>query len=121
MLKLHETWTNLTHSRVPDRSMKQFRSVDKDHSKGSTGTHLANQSQSHADPEIFFRHKARAETRETGEDLTDGEDGSAAANVDCEENDEVGQDLHPGHQASPLEQVLLAGVEAQAVEAHRDH
>ena len=101
--------------------MEQFCSVDKDHSKGSTGSHLTNQSQSHADPEIFFRHKARAETREAGEDLTDGENGSAASDVDGEEDDEVGQDLHPGHQASPLEQVLLARVEAEAVEAHRDH
>ena len=101
--------------------MEQLAGVDEYNGKGSAGPHLAHQGEGHPDPEVGLGDKTRGEAREAGQDLADGEDGSPASDIDGEEDDEVGQDLHPGHKTRPLEQVLLARVEAQSVEAHRDH
>ena len=98
--------------------MEQLAGVDEDHSEGSAGSHLTHKSHAHPDPEVFLGNKARAETRETSEDLTDAEDWSPATDVNSEQDDEVGQDLHPRHQSSTLEQILLSRVETQSIEAH---
>ena len=64
---------------------------------------------------------ACTDTGDTSQDLAEGEDGATISDVDGEEDDDVGETLHPRHQAGAHEQLQLARVETEAVEAERDH
>ena len=95
--------------------------VEEDHPKGRTGAHLPHQGQAQSDPVKLLRDEASRDTGDSTQDLTEGEDGTTVRDVDGEEDDDVGDTLHASHEAGAHEELQLAGVETEAVEAERDH
>ena len=117
--------TSILFKRCDLKTLLSFRltptCIEEDDPEGGAGPHLAHQSQAEPDPVVLGGHEACADAGDAAQDLTEGKDRTAVGNVDGEQDDDVGQALYASHEARPHEQLQLAGVETEAVEAESDH